>query len=408
MKKQFPIWAAMTVLVLVSLACKTLQPGAAGLPTMSALPTLAATPTLSLSIATQPAAQTVPTTLSNTSVSTETQPQQDILSALYDRVLPGIVAIQVETAQGGALGTGIVFNDQGYIVTNQHVVEGQQSIEVDFASGYKAVGKFIGSDPDADLAVIQVDAPATEIHPLPLGNSTNVKVGQSVVAIGNPFGLSGSMTLGIISALGRTQDSNRQVTGGGSFSVANMIQTDAAINPGNSGGPLFNLKGEVIGINRSIRTDASNATGEPVNSGIGFAIPVNLVKRVVPALIENGKFNYPYMGITALQSDLVNLQVINELGLKSMTGVYITGVAPGGPADKAGMIAGSVRTKIQGLLSGGDLVVAIDGTPVKVYDDLIGYLIENKSPGDSITLTVLRGDKRVDLKEREADVWFPA
>ena len=219
-----------------------------------------------------------------------------------------------------------------------------------------------------------------------------------MVAIGNPFGLNGSMTLGIISALGRTQDSNRQVSGGGSFSVADMIQTDAAINPGNSGGPLFNLNGEVIGINRSIRTDASNATGEPVNSGIGFAIPVNLVKRVAPALIKDGKFNYPYMGITALQSELMTLQVINELGLKSMTGVYITGVTPGGPASKAGMLAGTTTTKIQGLLAGGDLVVAIDGSPVKIYDDLIGYLIDNKSPGDTITLTVLRGDNKVDLK----------
>ena len=397
MKKHFPIWAAITLLMLASMACKTLQPGTAGLPTMVAVPSLTALPTQANSTTSEPSLQIAPTSVTTKNISSPGLNQQDMLPALYDKVMPGIVAIQVETAQGGALGTGIVFNDQGYIVTNQHVVEGQQAIEVDFTSGYKAVGKLIGSDPDSDLAVIQVNAPATEIHPLILGSSSKIQVGQSVVAIGNPFGLSGSMTLGIISALGRTQDSNRQVTGGGSFSVANMIQTDAAINPGNSGGPLFNLQGEVIGINRSIRTDATNATGEPVNSGIGFAIPVNLVKRVVPAIIQNGKFNYPYMGITALQSDLMNLQVINELGLKSMTGVYITGVAPGGPADKAGMIAGSTRTKIQGLLSGSDLVIAIDGTPVKVYDDLIGYLIENKSPGDSIILTVMRGDKQVDL-----------
>ena len=393
-KSQFRVWAAVTVLILASLACKTIQPGSASVPTMVAIPSLTALPVQIIPIATESSAQT---SVNTTNVISPNQNQQDVLPALYGKVLPGIVAIQVETAQGGALGTGIVFNDQGYIVTNQHVVEGQQSIEIDFTSGYKAVGKFIGSDPDSDLAVIQVNAPATEIHPLALGNSSKIQVGQSVVAIGNPFGLSGSMTLGIISALGRTQDSNRQVTGGGSFSVANMIQTDAAINPGNSGGPLFNFQGEVIGINRSIRTDATNATGEPVNSGIGFAIPVNLVKRVVPALIQNGKFDYPYMGITALQSDLMSLQVINELGLKSMTGVYITGVAPGGPADKAGMIAGATRTKIQGLLSGGDLVIAIDGTPVKVYDDLIGYLIENKSPGDNITLTVMRADKQTDL-----------
>jgi 2-alkenal reductase len=205
------------------------------------------------------------------------------------------------------------------------------------------------------------------------------------------------MTLGIISALGRTQDSNRQLAGGGSFSVADMIQTDAAINPGNSGGPLFNLNGEIIGINRSIRTDASNVTGEPVNSGIGFAIPANLIKRVVPAIIQDGIFEYPYMGISALQSELMTLKVINELGLKSMTGVYISGVTAGGPAEQAGVVGASQPTNLPGLQSGGDLVVAIDGSPVKIYDDLIGYLVDNKSPGDTVVLTVLRGDQKVDL-----------
>jgi S1-C subfamily serine protease len=385
MKKQFYLLVVISTLILASLACQ-----AAALPFVAAAPTLPAFATQVIPVASAPV-------ISPISVSSENTSQQATLTSLYENVLPGIVAIQVETAQGGGLGTGIVFDSQGYIITNQHVVEGEQSIEVDFSSGYKAVGKFIGSDPDSDLAVIKVDAPPAEIHPLNLGDSSQLKVGQSVVAIGNPFGLSGSMTLGIISALGRTQDSNRQVAGGGNFSVADMIQTDAAINPGNSGGPLFSLNGEVIGINRSIRTDASNATGEPVNSGIGFAIPVNLIKRVIPAIIKTGKFDYPYMGISALQSDLMSLQVINTLGLKSMTGVYITGVTPGGPADKAGMLGGTTTTKLQGLQSGGDLVVAVDGQPVKVYDDLIGYLVDNKSPGDTIVLTVLRGDSKVDL-----------
>jgi S1-C subfamily serine protease len=388
MKIKIQIMAAIAALVFASLACQAAQPFTAR---------ATAIPTDTLAPLPAPTAASVPAISPVTNVSNQIVSQQDILTAMYQNVLPGIVAIQVVTSQGGALGTGIVYNDQGYIVTNQHVVDGQQSIEVDFNSGYKAAAKLVGADADSDLAVVKVDAPASELHPLTLGNSDQLKVGQSVVAIGNPFGLNGSMTLGIISALGRTQDSNRQLTGGGTFSVADMIQTDAAINPGNSGGPLFNMNGEVIGINRSIRTDASNVTGEPVNSGIGFAIPVNLVKRVVPALIKDGKYDYPYLGITALQSDLMSLDVINELGLKSMTGVYITGVAPGGPAEKAGVIGASQATKIQGLESGGDLVIAIDNNPVKVYDDLIGYLVDYKSPGDTVVLTVLRGDQKVDL-----------
>ncbi|MCX6079853.1 MAG: trypsin-like peptidase domain-containing protein [Chloroflexi bacterium] len=377
MKKPFHLLTAIAALIFASLACQSIRP------------------TTTTPAQTNPAVA-VPT-VAPILVSADNVNQQETLTSLYQNVLPGIVAIQVTTAQGGSLGTGIVFDDQGHIVTNQHVVNGQESIEVDFSSGYKATAKLVGMDSDSDLAVIKVDAPASEIHPLPLGDSKLLNVGQSVVAIGNPFGLNGSMTLGIISALGRTQDSNREVAGGGNFSVADMIQTDAAINPGNSGGPLFNINGEIIGINRSIRTDASNVTGEPVNSGIGFAIPINLVKRVVPAIIKDGKFEYPYMGISALQSELMSLKVINELGIKSMTGVYITGVLPGGPAEKAGMIGASRSTNVPGLESGGDLVVAIDGNPVKIYDDLIGYLVDYKSPGEQITLTVLRGDQKVDL-----------
>ena len=376
MTNRFRILSAFSVLIFASFACQTIKPTSI---------TIQNTPVIAIP------------TIAPINLSVAGFNQQDTLTSLYQNVLPGIVAIQVLTAQGGSLGTGIVFDNEGHIVTNEHVVDGQESIEVDFSSGFKATASLVGVDKDSDLAVIKVDAPTSEIHPLSLGDSKKINVGESVVAIGNPFGLNGSMTLGIISALGRTQDSNRQLSGGGSFSVADMIQTDAAINPGNSGGPLFNLSGEIIGINRSIRTDASNSTGEPVNSGIGFAIPVNLVKRVIPALISNGSFDYPYMGISALQSEAMSLKVINELGLKSMTGVYITGVAAGGPAEKAGIIGASTPSKIQGLDSGGDLVIAIDGNPVKIYDDLIGYLVDNKAPGDNIVLTVLRGDQKVDL-----------
>jgi 2-alkenal reductase len=322
--------------------------------------------------------------------------QQDTLTTLYQNVSPGIVSIQVLTAQGGSLGTGFVFDDQGHIVTNFHVVDGEKKIEVDFISGYKAYGKVVGTDLDSDLAVIKVDAPASELHPLALGDSSTLKVGQSVVAIGNPFGLNGTMTLGIVSALGRTLPSAHASPGGSFFSAGDLIQTDASINPGNSGGPLLNLYGEVIGINRAIRTDASNTTGEPVNSGIGFSIAINIVKRVVPEIIKSGKYDYPYMGVGSA-SDL-SLDEINALGLSNFTGAYVTSITQGGPGEKAGLIAGTKDVGLQrGLLGGGDLIIAMDGQPIKSFDELIRYLINNKVPGDTVTLTVIRNGSQMDV-----------
>jgi len=262
------IWIGLTVLALAALACQVpglTQPGPASQVTVQPTPMVIA-----------PLAP----------VNVDTAGQQEALVSLYERVMPGIVALQVIGDQGGSLGSGFVFDAQGHIVTNQHVIEGARQVEVDFTSGYKAYGTVIGTDLDSDLAVVKVDAPASELFPLPLGDSNALKVGQTVIAIGNPFGLSGSMTTGIISALGRTLDSQREAPGGSFFTAGDIIQTDAAINPGNSGGPLFNLNGEVIGINRAIRTTATTTTGEPVNSGIGFAISINIVKRVVPVLIQ--------------------------------------------------------------------------------------------------------------------------
>jgi S1-C subfamily serine protease len=287
-----------------------------------------------------------------------------------------------------------VYDDQGHILTNYHVVEGAKQLEVDFTSGYKIYGTVIGTDLDSDLAIVKVDAPASELHPLPLGDSSTLKVGQTVVAIGNPFGLSGTMTTGIISALGRTLDSQRDAPSGGFFTAGDIIQTDAAINPGNSGGPLFNLNGEVIGINRAIRTTNFTSTGEPVNSGIGFAVAINIVKRVTPSLISNGKYDYPYLGISSI--DTLSLPQIEALGLQSFTGAYVTSVMPNGPADKAGIRAGDQSTSA-GLNAGGDLIIAIDGQTTHNFDDLLRYLINNKAPGDTVVLTVLRGQEKVDV-----------
>jgi 2-alkenal reductase len=270
-------------------------------------------------------------------------------------------------------------------------------LEVDFTSGYKIYGTVIGTDLDSDLAVVKVNAPASELHPLPLGNSDALKVGQTVVAIGNPFGLSGTMTTGVISAVGRTLDSAREAPGtdGNFFTAGDIIQTDAAINPGNSGGPLFNLNGEVIGVNRAIRTENFTTTGEPVNSGIGFAIAINIVKRVTPVLIAEGQYDYPYLGISSLPE--LNLPEIEALGLESFTGAYVTNVTPNGPADQAGIRAGTQSTSL-GLNAGGDLIVAIDGQSIQRFDDLLRYLINNKSPDDTVVLTVLRGEEQVDIE----------
>ena len=318
--------------------------------------------------------------------------QQDTLVALYQRVSASIVAIQ--TSSGG-LGSGFIFDQNGHIVTNFHVVEGEKQVEVDFMSGYKTYGNVIGTDLDSDLAVVKVDAPAEELNPVTLGNSDELKVGQTVVAIGNPFGLNGTMTMGIISALGRTSNSAHATSGGGVFTAGDLIQTDAAINPGNSGGPLFNLDGEVIGVNREILSFSTTNSGQAANSGIGLAISSNIVKRVVPVLISNGKYDYPYLGISS--RDDMSLDIINALGLTSFTGAYVTDVVNGGPADKAGIKAGDKTTSIPGVKSGGDLIIAIDGRAIRRFDELLAYLITNKAPGDTVVLTVLRGDEKVDI-----------
>ncbi len=275
------------------------------------------------------------------------------------------------------------------------MVEGSKQVEVDFTSGFKTYGTVIGTDLDSDLAVVKVDAPASELHPLTLGDSSTLQVGQTVVAIGNPFGLDSTMTTGIVSAVGRTLDSLHQTTGGGTFTAGDIIQTDAAINPGNSGGPLFDINGNVIGINRAIRTVNSTSTGEPLNSGIGFAVSVNIIKKVVPFLIKDGHYDYPYLGVSSLPT--LSLPVIEALGLKSQTGAYVTSVAAGGPADKAGIRAGTTPTSFPNLMAGGDLIIALDGKPIQTFDDLLRYLIDYKSPGDTVVLTILRGDQKMDV-----------
>ena len=330
---------------------------------------------------------TVPAPILPTSF-TDLSERDALLTALYQNVNPGVVTIINYNDLGGGSGSGFVFDRDGHIVTNYHVIEGADLLEVDFPSGLKVWADLVGTDLDSDLAVLKVDVPADQLRPLALADPATIMVGQTVIAIGNPFSLNSTMTIGIISAKGRVLDSLRESGTGGYFSAGDMIQTDAAINPGNSGGPLLNLNGEVVGINRAIYTEATNITEQPVNSGIGFAISVSIVRNVVPEIIAKGFYDYPYIGITSREQ--LSLQEIEALGLPQTTGAYVIDVADGGPADKAGIQAGQTPTEFAGLESGGDLIIAIDGQPVNVFGDLIAYLVVNKQPGDQVTLTILR------------------
>jgi len=376
------LWVVLSILVLGALACSTTAVD----PTPEALPT--PVPTLVSATSAAPVLP-APEQVIDPAVA------ENVLVQLYERVSPGVVAIQISTEGGVGAGSGFVIDEEGHIITNLHVVEGASDLEVDFPSGYKARGEVIGTDPDSDIAVILVDAPPEELHPLPLGDSNALRVGQTVVAIGNPFRLSGTMTVGIVSALGRMLESIRQAPEGNFFTAGDIIQTDAAINPGNSGGPLLNLNGEVIGINRAIRTGNTTPTGDPTNSGIGFAISINIVKRVVPVLIEAGSYDYPYLGISS--QDQMSLDMLETLNLPRTTGAYVIEVTPDGPAEAGGLRGGDQPTDIPGLPAGGDLIVAADGQPVRSYGELVGFLMNYKSPGDPIVLTVLRDGEEMDL-----------
>jgi 2-alkenal reductase len=352
--------------------------------------------------AAQPPAEVIPNTIPSLSAPVPTLSPLDPafsaiderLALLYERVNPGVVSIRALTDQGGVQGSGFVFDGLGHIVTNYHVVENTTDMEINFPSGYKVRGEVIATDRDSDLAVILVNVPAEELHPLPLGDSNDLRIGESVVAIGNPFGLDSSITLGIVSAKGRTLTSLRESPGGGLFSAGDLIQTDAAINPGNSGGPLLNLNGEVIGVNRAIRT---NSVFESGNIGVGFAISVNIVKRVVPVLIAEGEYDYPYLGISS--RDNLSLSEIEALSLSNQGGAYVVSVAAGSPAEKSGVRGGSTDSSIPGLKSGGDLIIAIDDRPVRVFGELLAYLMTEKSPGENVVLTIIR-----DNQEKEVTV----
>ena len=312
--------------------------------------------------------------------------EQPTLAALYAQVNPGIVNIKVYIRRGwrsgqGA-GSGFILDHKGHIATNNHVVDRADVVTVIFYDGIEAEATMVGADPDSDLAVIKVDGLPGGTHPLPLGDSDRVVVGETVIAIGNPFGLGSSMTAGIVSAVGRTIPS-----GATYFDIPHAIQTDAAINPGNSGGPLLNLKGEVIGVNAQIASGGAQA-----NAGVGFAIPVNIVRRVAPALIEKGAFEWPWLGVTG---GPVNLAIMKANGLDTQQGAYVHEVVPGSPAHRAGLRGSSGVKEVDGqrVFVGGDVVVEADGEAIPDFDALL-VAVASKSPGDRIELAVLRSGRR--------------
>jgi 2-alkenal reductase len=321
----------------------------------------------------------------------EVSADEQLYASIYDQIAPSVVSINVVARSGGSgsfdgfgdglaegTGTGFIIDTAGHIVTNNHVVDGAVQIEINFFDGRIVRGEVVGLDPDSDLAVVKVDVPAETLQPIALADSDELFVGQSVVAIGSPFGQSWTMTTGIISAL------NRTIQGLGDFSIGSVIQTDAAINPGNSGGPLVNLQGEVIGVNAQIISQTRS------NTGIGFAIPVNLVKRVAPSLIETGDVNYSYLGISGGRVTLAQIEALNLPN--DAQGVVVNTVERGGPAGQAGIRQASGERNIDGIpaFTSVDIITAIDSTPVRGMPDLVAYLAANTTPNQVINLTVVR------------------
>jgi S1-C subfamily serine protease len=289
------------------------------------------------------------------------------------------------TGRSTALGSGFVYDNQGHIITNHHVIDGATTADVTFTDGNTYSAKVIGKDPDADIAVLQITDNFSEekVMPLPIANSSSLRPGEQLISIGNPFGLSGTITTGIVSGEGRLLPNPD--TG---FSIPNIIQTDAAINPGNSGGPLLNIQGQVIGMNTAILSRTGSY------SGVGFAIPSNTIAKEVPLLIKNGTYVHPWLGISGGK---ITPDITQNAGLpRNYKGVVVGSVQPGSPADKAG-----VQPLTQDMSGSnihiGDIITSIDGHPTRQIDDIINYIDSNKNVGDNVKLTINRNGQTTDV-----------
>jgi len=311
------------------------------------------------------------------------------LVELFEKSEEGVVRIDVDKInsfrEGNSVGSGFVFDLFGNIITNAHVIDNADNITVTFLDGSQYNASIVGMDKFTDIAVIKVEEQPDYLHPLQIGDSTTLKVGEPVAAIGNPFGLSGSMTSGIVSQIGRLLPSHD--TG---FSIPNVIQTDAAINPGNSGGPLLNMNGKVMGINTAIQS----GTGQ--SAGIGFAVPSNTISKVVPVLITEGKYSHPWIGISGqdINPDLAKIRNLNH-----SKGFLIVTVIPDSPAEMAGLKGVSEIEKIDNkeYPKNGDIIVSVDGKEVRKISDILIHLQEEKSVGDEMILGIIRNGEQMDV-----------
>ena len=310
------------------------------------------------------------------------------LIEIFEKSEPGVVRVNIQRNQTedgvGGVGSGFVFDKQGHIITNAHVVKDATKTVVTFLDGRSYNAQIIGVDEYTDIGVIKVNADLKLLNPLSLGDSSNLQVGEPITAIGNPFGLSGSMTSGIISQMGRLLPSNS------GFQIPDVIQTDAAINPGNSGGPLLNMRGEIVGINTAIQS----TTGE--FTGVGFAIPSQTVAKIVPTLISDGEYKHPWIGISGTDIDL---EMANVMGLENTLGFLIITVVEDSPASDAGLIGSNKMIQVEGreYSIGGDVIMAVDGIDVRKIDDILLHLQRGNAVGDEMDLEILRDGRTTNV-----------
>jgi S1-C subfamily serine protease len=318
--------------------------------------------------------------------------EEQLITNLYERVSPAVVHITAEVitmnfifgpVPSEGTGSGFVVDLDGHIITNNHVIEGAESIEVTFSDETRVPARVIGTDPLNDLAVLVTDGLPAGVTPVELGSSADLRVGQRAIAIGNPFGLERTLTMGVISALGRPLQATDNTY------IFNVVQTDAAINPGNSGGPLLDSRGRVIGINTAIRQDAE---------GIGFAVPVDSLKRIVPALIEQGSYSHPWTGITGGYTLFPELA--QALSLQVERGILVAQLNPDGPAATAGIRGADQQVTIgnRRILIGGDIIIAINGQPVAGWRAFMEYLELQTNVDETITLTILRASQQIEVQ----------
>jgi serine protease Do len=378
-------------------------------PNVSSTSTTSAT----VQVSSSPALSQVPTPLQSSSLSGSVAALEAAVESIYAEVNPSVVNIQVMLPGQGitsifpgfpsitpspstpsfssAEGSGFVWDMSGHIITNNHVVDGASRITVTFYDGTTVDATLVGTDPDSDLAVIKVDVPANQLHPVKMADSNQLKVGQLAIAIGNPFGLQGTMTVGFISSLGRVLPANSSALGP-SYSIPDVIQTDASINPGNSGGVLLDGTGNVMGITFAIDTNSGTS------AGVGFAIPSAIVQQVVPSLIASGKYDHPWLGISIAS---MNPDLAAAMNLSSgQKGALVSTVTIGSPADKAGLQASTKSATINGATVnvGGDIITAFNSQSIKTSDDLISALARSGKVGQTITLTILRSGQEIQVQ----------